>query len=224
MKQSAVIQHISPCRNIFFAGETVCFKLTGVPETLRGRAVVRTNIGRAAMRRRELIERTENNRNLRNSDWHDVEMQMTGNPGEFTVTLPLPEVGCFEAKCCFLPEDNTPALWPSSANFQLKVSPAVNISGNSVYCAFVRQWNRQMDLPHSPAPPDSTACDKADYIVIPPSGTFRQLIKHLDHIFDTLRCRILQLLPDSFPSRASWLVSQTPQSCSSSVDSCLLSD
>lgn len=195
MKQTTVIQHIDPERNLFFAGEVIELKLSGVPETLRGRAVVRTNLGRAAMRRSELIGRTENSRSIRNSDWHDIEMLPESNPGSFSIKLPLPEPGTFEAKCCFLPEDNAPALWPASGNFQIKVAPAVNAAGNTVYCAFVRQWNRYMLLPHSPALPDSSACDAAGFTVIPPSGTFRTLISRLDHIFDTLNCRILQLLP-----------------------------
>ena len=194
MKYPAVIQRIEPLRNIFFAGENITLKLSGVPDGVRGRAVVRTNIGRASMRRRELVERTEKRKSIRNSDWHDIEMTPDG-AGCFSLKLPLPEVGSFEAKCCFLPERDAPALWPSSGNFQIKVEPAENVAGNTVYCAFVRQWNSWMDLPHSPALPDSKECEDAGYTVIPPSGTFRSLISHLDHIFDTLNCRILQLLP-----------------------------
>ncbi len=195
MKNPAVFQHIFPCRNIFFAGETVRFQLSGIPGELRGKAVVRTNIGRAANRRREIIEHTENNRHIRNSDWHDVEMIPDQEPGSYFLVLPLAESGIFEAKCCFLPENNAPALWPASGNFQIKVEPAACISGNSIYCAFVRQWNNFMRLPHSPAMPELETLDAAGFTVIPPSGTFRNLIRHLDHIFDTLNCRILQLLP-----------------------------
>ena len=37
--------------------------------------------------------------------------------------------------------------------------------------------------------------DKLGYTVIPPSGKFRDLIRQLPHIMDTLGCRILHLLP-----------------------------
>ena len=37
--------------------------------------------------------------------------------------------------------------------------------------------------------------DGRGYTVIPPSGKLRDLIGQLPHIFDTLGCRILQLLP-----------------------------
>ena len=189
------IQSISPRRNLFFAGDTVRFTLSGVPAHLSGRAVVRTNIGNASRRRTELIEHTELNRPLRNSDWHDIEMLPGEEPGEFTITLPLCEVGIFEAKCCFLPDGDRPALWAAGENFHLKVESAVNAAGNSIYCAFVRQWNDIMHLPCSPALPDLKEYDDKNFIIVPPSGTFRKLKQHLDHIFDTLNCRILQLLP-----------------------------
>ena len=195
MKIPPPLQYIAPVRNIFFAGETVSFRLSGIPESLRGRAVVRTNIGGAAKRRREIIGFTENNKHIRNSDWHDIEMLPGEETGTFSLTLPLPETGVFEAKCCFLPENNAPALWPASGNFQLKVEPPENISGNTIYCAFVRQWNDFMHLPHSPALPELDSLDASGFTVIPPSGSFRKLIAHLDHIFDKLGCRILQLLP-----------------------------
>ena len=190
-----IIQTISPDRSIFFAGETVCFTLSGIPEEISGRAVVRTNIGGAVRHRTELIERTELNRIPRNSDWQDVEMLPGELPGEYRITLPLPEIGVFEAKCCFLPDGSVNPLWPLSDNFRLKVEPAVNAAGNGIYCAFVRQWNDQKHLPHSPALPDLAEYDRKGFVVVPPSGTFRDLIGHLDHIFGTLNCRILQLLP-----------------------------
>ena len=190
-----VTQAREPQRNIFFAGETVKFTLSGIPSDMPGRAVVRTNIGHAALRRMELIDRTEKNRALRNTDWHDVVMQFDEAANVFTLTLPLPEVGIFEAKCCFIPQDGTAPLWPGSSNFKIKVEPAFNAAGNTIYCAFVRQWNNIMHLPHSPALPDLSGYDAKEFTVIPPSGTFRKLVSHLDHIFNTLNCRILQLLP-----------------------------
>ena len=37
--------------------------------------------------------------------------------------------------------------------------------------------------------------DDRGYVVIPPSGTLRDLARELPHIIDTLGCRILHLLP-----------------------------
>ncbi len=190
-----VTQKLFPQRSIFFAGETVTFTLSGIPENLPGKAVLRTNIGRAALRRKELIDRTENHRTPRNTDWHDIPMAAGETAGSFSVTLPLGEGGICEGKCCFIPQDDSAPLWPNGSNFKLKVEPAVNVSGNGIYCAFVRQWNSIMHLPHSPALPDLSKYDAENFVIIPPSGTFRKLAAHLDHIFGTLNCRILQLLP-----------------------------
>ena len=91
-------QSIRPERAIFYAGDTVTFILCGL-KGRAGRAVLRTTIGRAAVRRRELIEFNEKGSALLGMEWHDIEMDAAGDGG-FSLTLPLVEVGVFEAKCC----------------------------------------------------------------------------------------------------------------------------
>ncbi|MBR2345223.1 MAG: glycogen debranching enzyme N-terminal domain-containing protein [Lentisphaeria bacterium] len=187
-------QHITPERRIFFAGECIRFQLTGIPVKLQGKAVVRTNIGGAAIKRQEQIEKKEFDRIPRGGDWHDAAMTFTGTNWE--LTLPLPEPGVFEAKCCFIPDNGDPVLWASGENLQIKVHTADSIAANGIYCAFVRQFGKWKSLQHSPALPETlTELDRAGYTVIPPTGTFRDLIGELDHIFGELNCRILQLLP-----------------------------
>ena len=187
-------QSIRPERAIFYAGDTVTFILCGL-KGRAGRAVLRTTIGRAAVRRRELIEFNEKGSALLGMEWHDIEMDAAGD-GVFSLTLPLVEVGVFEAKCCFVPAGRTAIEWPPGENFRIKVEPAAAICGNTMYSAFVRQFggncNRKIS---APLPETVKALDEAGYTVIPPSGTFRSLAAHLDHIFDHLGCRILQLLP-----------------------------
>ena len=187
-------QSIFPDRKLFFTGETVRIRLAGVTSGVPGRAVVRTNLGRAAIRRRELLEKGELGRTPRGGDWHDI--LLNAADGGFEVTLPLTEPGVFEAKCCFIPDDGGPILWAAGNNFKIKVNPAESVTGNAVYCAFVRQFGTWMDRSHSPTPSAALSqLDAEKFTVIPPSGTFRRLIAQLDHIFGTLHCRILQLLP-----------------------------
>ncbi len=187
-------QSLIPEKSLFFTGETATFSFYGIPADKKGRAVLRTNIGGGAAKIAEQIEKTETNRTPKSSDWHDLEMHRTDD-GSFQITLPLTETGVFEAKCCFLPADKSPAIWPNGNNFRLKVSSNANVSDNGIYCCFVRQWGKWMYLPHSPEQPDFTTLDQEGFTIVPPSGTFRNVIKKLDHIFDTLNCRILQLLP-----------------------------
>ncbi len=188
-------QKLIPEKRLFFTGETVTFKLCSRDISLKGHAVLRTNIGSAHLKYNEQIEKTESNRIPKGGDWRDLNMiQMES--GIFQLTLPLTETGVFEAKCCFIPDNKEePVLWADGENFKLKVSSNSNVSGNGIYCCFVRQFGKWMHLPHSPELPDLSTLDQEGFTVIPPSGTFRNVIKKLDHIFDTLNCRILQLLP-----------------------------
>ncbi len=188
-------QSIFPDRKIFFAGDIVRIRMNCKLPEVSGKAVVRTNIGGAAVRRQELIEKNESGRIPPGGDWRDLELSGTKN-NCFEITLPLCEPGIFEAKCCFIPDDGSRILWAEGGNFHLKVLPASAVSGNAVYCAFVRQFGKWKNLAHSPQMPASLpALDAADFTVVPPSGTFRDLIRELDHIFDRLHCNILQLLP-----------------------------
>ena len=187
-------QTVSPARKIFFAGENISFQLH-YPQAAAGRAVVRTNLGRAAVRQREIIAHTEENLPVSGMDWHDIPMEKSAG-NSWTLTLPLTEVGSFEAKCCFIPEDGSKIQWPGGENFAFKVEPAATVCANSIYSAFVRQFGAGRYLEHSESFPAQAAfLDKAGYTVIPPSGTFRDLIGELEHIFTKLNCRILQLLP-----------------------------
>jgi len=188
-------QTIFPDRQLFFAGETVEFTLFTNNKVSGGTAWLRTNITGAARHRNELIEEVEKKRKPAELDWKDLPMKDCGN-GCWKLAIPLLEVGVFEAKCCFKPEKDSVMSWASGRNFHLKVSPAESAGSNGIYSVFVRQFGRYCTLKTSPPEPAAAAAlDAAGYTVIPPSGTFRDVIRHLDHIFDRLGCGILQLLP-----------------------------
>ncbi|MBR7103562.1 MAG: glycogen debranching enzyme N-terminal domain-containing protein [Lentisphaeria bacterium] len=187
-------QTIVPERKIFFAGENISFRLE-CSSPIPGRAVLRTNLGRAAVRRAEIIAHTEKDAPVLGMDWHDIPMEKTGH-NVWHICLPLTETGNFEAKCCFVPDDGSRIRWAGGENICFKVEPSGTACGNSIYSAFVRQFGANCRLAGAPELPESIkALDQAGYTVIPPSGTFRNVISELDHIFGRLNCRILQLLP-----------------------------
>lgn len=166
----------------------------------KGRAFLRTNLGNAAVRRAETVSLVDQGLASPGQDWHDIPMMETGN-GEFSIRLALIETGHFEAKAFFLPENSTVEQWPDGPNLHVNVSPAPYCCANSIYCAFVRQFgeNKTKAATGPDQMPARTAAeqelDHDHYTVIPSSGTFRALIRELDHIFDRLKCRILHLLP-----------------------------
>ncbi len=187
-------QTLTPGKRIFFAGDRITVKLEGIDPAKSGKAVLRTTLGREAVHRREIICETENNQPAAGLDWTDIELLRNGSTA--SITLGLPEVGIFEAKCCFIPDDDSPVQWADGENFFIKVEPAASLCGNSIYSAFIRQFGKDMCKAHSTLPESAEKLlDDAGYTVIPPGGTFRNCIARLDHIFDTLNCRILQLLP-----------------------------
>jgi predicted glycogen debranching enzyme len=179
-----------------YQGDCVTFTLTlDTPRT--GRAWLRTNVSHAATQRREIIARVDRGAPPLGRDWFDLPMTAQGE-GRHTVTIGLGEVGHFEAKCFFLPADADDPLWPPGSNTVLNVEPADTSRANIVYNAFVRQFGPAKGAVGQPRPEDevhTAPLDAAGYTVIPPSGTFRDLIAELDFIIGTLGCRIIQLLP-----------------------------
>ena len=161
----------------------------------KGKAFLRTNIGKAAIRRAETISLVKTGLASAGQDWHDIPMINDGN-GNYSLKLALIEAGHFEAKCFFMPDGTEEAVWPDGDNVHINVSPADYCCGNSIYCAFVRQFGPNCTRTKRP---DETAdmhdLDHLGYTIIPKSGTFRDVIRNLDHIFGKLQCRILHLLP-----------------------------
>jgi len=178
-----------------FRGDTQKFTLT-LSDSCRGNAWIRTNIGRADITRREIIRETDRGEPPLGRDWFDIPMKRV-NDKTFQVILPLSETGHVESKCFFLPAGEMEPVWPAGANVEINVSPADTCCGNILYNAFVRQFgpNRDGRFSDPSEKPWIEALDRKGYTVIPPSGTFRDLIRELDFIIGRLGCRIIQLLP-----------------------------
>lgn len=161
-----------------------------------GEAWIRTNVGRAAKRRRELIDHVEANHPILHADWHDIRMRRE-NGDVYSIGLPLLETGRFEAKSFFLPAGGTEPRWPAGSNMVIKVEPSEYASANTVYTSFVRQF----DFDSREDPERNTNSEAVEllkqrgYSVIPRSGTFRNLARKLDFITERLGFRIVQLLP-----------------------------
>lgn len=181
---------------IRFCGDLLNFTLK-LPQSEAGSAWVRTNIGQAKIIREEIVREVENNEPPLGSAWFDIPMQRIDDRS-FKATLPLCEVGHFEAKCFFLKKGDLQPSWPPGVNTAVNVEPAEACCANIIYNAFVRQFGPNKSGTQKPGVPDEQCIrnlDKNGYAVIPPSGKFRDLIKELDFVINELGCRILLLLP-----------------------------
>lgn len=183
-------------RHIHFCGDQLCFVLKTPGAS--GAAFLRTTIGNAAVLRQEIIDRVEKSRISKGKAWRDLPMNETA-PGHYELELSLLEVGRFEAKAYLLTSDGS-LLWPEGdGNTVIKVEPAIAVGENSVYKVFPRLFGDAVSTPSPAEMPVVESLDKKGWAAIPPSGTFRDVARKLDHIIDDLGFRILLLLPP-FPT------------------------
>ncbi|MDX9785686.1 MAG: amylo-alpha-1,6-glucosidase [Desulfobacterales bacterium] len=194
---NSIQQRPSPGQRILlFRGDVLTFRLTP-PDGKNGSAWLRTNIGRADITREETIRSVQENLPPLSRDWFDFPMHRR-NGDSFEITLPLCEIGHFEAKCFFLCTEQSDPIWPPGPNTEVNVEPADTCCANILYNAFVRQFgpNKAGKVAETDALKNEIQrLDDIGYTVIPPSGTFRDLIGELDFILGTLGCRFIQLLP-----------------------------
>jgi hypothetical protein len=124
-----VIQDPEPgTRTLMFQGDTLSFSLT-LSHPQRGSAWLRTNIGHAKITREEIIKEVKDNIPPLGRDWFDVSMKRIDDL-TFLVTLPLCEVGHFEAKCFFLKEGEVNPVWPEGDNVVINIEPADTCCSN----------------------------------------------------------------------------------------------
>lgn len=129
--------------------------------------------------------------NFSSGEWRDYPMEKVS--GAYALSVRLDETGVFSFKACFAGEGKAAMDWPDGADTTVKVAPAWTKRGCSIYTAFVRQFK---DGETGGASDESIrSLDALGYTVIPPSGTFRNLIGKLDHIIGDLGFHIIQLLP-----------------------------
>ncbi len=197
MTDFSLQQHPEPGLHLLKTrGDTITLRLS-LTTSYTGGAWVRTNLGQIQTIRRQIVRAVTHDEPLLGREWYDIPMKPI-DERSFEIKLPLCEVGHFEAKCFFLPSEEFTPIWPSGDNLTINVAPTDTCCANIIYNAFVRQFGPNKDgtfrLPEEKKD-DIRQLDTAGYAVIPPSGTFRDLITELDFIIDDLGCRIIHLLP-----------------------------
>jgi hypothetical protein len=180
-----------------FVGDRARFSLRLPPAQAAGaRALLRTNLGKADRLRQEVIATYAGKNPFSIAFWRDVPLERQPD-GEWTVEIPLTDVGFYRAKAYMVAPDGR-QIWPDGPDAGISVHPSDYRTGNTIYCAFTRMFGGSKSARATRDPALEKRLERLDalgYTVIPPSGKLRDLICELPHIFDTLGCRILQLMP-----------------------------
>lgn len=182
-------------RLVRFVGDRLRFRIQAGDASRTWTARLRTNLGRGKQLRAEIVAAHFRPLPLAGASWRDIPMQWTGDAWE--LELPLTEVGYFKAKAYLLDEHGN-QHWPEGSDFGVNILPDWTRTANTIYCAFPRMFGPSKKLAITIDAAKDAELKKLDndgYAVIPPSGKLRDLISELPHIFDTLGCRILHLLP-----------------------------
>ncbi len=195
-RSSSIIQFPSPGESrVMYCGDCVTFTLM-LPAKDEGCAWVRTNLGYAAISRKEIIYRVEKDEIKLGGAWVDIKMAQESDL-VYKIVLPLHQTGFFQAKCFFLPAKSNTPVWPPGDNCIFNVEPPGTCCANIIYNAFVRQFGRFKSgvSEDNELSPIIKKLDEKGYTVIPESGKFRDLKKEVGFIFSDLGCRVLHLLP-----------------------------
>ena len=182
-------------RRARFVGDPVRFTLRDDGGSNGGRALLRTNLGRAAALRREIIAAHAGGPVHAGASWRDVPMQKNGDVWQ--IELPLTETGFFKAKAYLLDAKGW-QHWPDGPDIGICVHPGFARTANIIYCAFTRLFGptrNQSSTSDTKLEAQIGLLDKKKIAVIPPSGKLRDLTRQLPHIIQKLGCRILHLLP-----------------------------
>ena len=185
-------------RWVRFVGDTVRFTLQDgqTPGVSRGwQARLRTNLGRAAVVRQEVIAAHAGGAAAAGASWQDLPMQKTETGWQ--LDLPLTEPGFFKAKA-YLLDDRGWQHWPAGGDAGISVHPDFARTANTIYCAFTRLFGAGKTLATTrddALEKQLMALEARGYATLPPSGKLRDLTRKLPHIVSKLGCRILHLLP-----------------------------
>ena len=184
-------------RLLRFVGDRIRFSLRTPQGFAKGwRALLRTNLGKADRLRQDMINTHAGKNPLSIAFWRDVPLQEQPS-GEWAIELPLTDVGFYSAKPYVLDPQGR-QFWPDGYDAGVSVHPSSYRTANTIYCAFPRMFGASKTArvtQDAKAEKELNKLDDRGYVVIPPSGTLRNLIHELPHIMDTLGCRIVHLLP-----------------------------
>ncbi len=178
---------------IYREGDFITIELR-LSREVKGKAWLRSNLSYPDKKKEEITKRIEKNIPRQYQEWGDFPMFQQSSD-TFKIELPLSSVGYFEAKAYFVPEGTYEPFWPGGENLCIKVEPADTITGNSLYCAFVRLFIDEEKLAGIQETVEHHTQQEKNINILPETGKFRSLLPKLDFIIDELGFDIIMLLP-----------------------------
>ena len=138
---------------------------------------IRTNLNQAARIRRQIIDRVEK-RQSSSSDFYDIPARYDAATDRYTADILLNDIGCFQLKVRVQGTiDGRPWVrWAPGDDVGITVTPLDYCKSNPVYCAFIRQFDRdKVRETRTDAVFESQARDLERHgaAVLRPTGTFR---------------------------------------------------
>jgi len=184
-------------RLLRFVGDRLRFRLQASERTVpeRATAYLRTTLGRGGLVRAEVLGGRGQDQAVDGTAWRNIPMHRTEDGWELTLTVT--EAGYFRAKAFALDEQGF-QVWPDGEDIGITVHPSHVRTANTIYCAFTRLFGPTRHLVDSSTTEFESRLQSLEsnaYAVLPASGKFRDLLRELPHIVETLNCRILHLLP-----------------------------
>ena len=159
------------------------------------RAFLRTTLLQGDRLIDEIVDAHRSDRPQRDLAWADLPMRPAGDGWRLDFTLT--EIGYFKAKA-YLVDPQGRQHWPQGDNFGVSVHPSAYRAGSIIYCAWPRVFGETIGTDRARSDvleAERRPLDGSGHTVIPLSGKLRDLKARLPHIFGTLGCRILHLLP-----------------------------
>ncbi|MCP4711097.1 MAG: hypothetical protein GY869_20955, partial [Planctomycetes bacterium] len=158
-----------------------------------------TNLNQGRRIRKQIIDQVEKGQSY-STDFYDIPARYDRSGDEYGVDILLKEVGYFEFKVRVeSARRNQPwAKWADGPNVGISVWPIEYARNNSIYCAFIRQFDAKKSLANRcDEQLEQTIIDleKKGAHVIGPGGDFKDFMEELSFIIDELGMKIIHLLP-----------------------------
>ncbi|MBN1437432.1 MAG: glycogen debranching enzyme N-terminal domain-containing protein [Sedimentisphaerales bacterium] len=163
------------------------------------RVMIRTNLNQAGNIRRQIIDAVEKGQHY-STDYYDISATYDAETQQYMADILLYDVGYFEFKVRAEStlRDRPWVRWADGPNVGISVTPLEYARNNSIYCAFIRQFVENKNLPSlkdTQLEETIKGLEDRGAFVLPPGGNFANFLEALPFIIRDLGMKIIHFLP-----------------------------